>query len=99
MTDFPSGAHVRIHRLLDWTENDVWRYIRSEQTPVVPLYFARPYPEYDDKIIRFHSIGEKGITFPIGSDTTNLDEIIAELEQTRIPEKSGRPKVADEDSS
>src|SRR5262249_46810207 len=27
-----------------WTELDVWRYIRAEEIPVVPLYFAKERP-------------------------------------------------------
>jgi sulfate adenylyltransferase subunit 2 len=36
-----SGQSVRVFPLSDWTELDVWEYIRSEQIPVVPLYFAK----------------------------------------------------------
>ena len=38
-TDFAPGTHVRIHPLLDWTELDIWEYIRRENVPVVSLYF------------------------------------------------------------
>jgi len=99
MTDFPQGTHVRIHPLLHWTEIDVWQYIKREQIPVVPLYFAKRYEEYGGKMMRFRSIGEKGITFPLESDATSLDEIIEELERTRVSERSGRPMGADEDES
>lgn len=82
-TDFPPGTHVRVHPLLHWTEVDIWRYIQRESIPVVPLYFAR-----DGK--RFRSLGEEGITFPIDSNATTIDEIIDELEATRAPERAGR---------
>jgi len=68
---------------LHWTEVDIWRYIQREDIPVVPLYFAK-----DGK--RFRSLGEEGITFPIDSTATTLDEIIEELEATRAPERAGR---------
>ena len=32
---------MRVFPLSNWTELDVWRYIRREQIPVVDLYFAR----------------------------------------------------------
>jgi sulfate adenylyltransferase subunit 2 len=32
---------MRIFPLSNWTELDVWEYIRKEQIPVVPLYFAK----------------------------------------------------------
>jgi sulfate adenylyltransferase subunit 2 len=34
------GQSMRVFPLSDWTEIDVWRYIRLKQIPVVPLYFA-----------------------------------------------------------
>ena len=43
-TALPSGSTMRSFPLSDWTELDVWRYIRSEALDVVPLYFARPRP-------------------------------------------------------
>jgi sulfate adenylyltransferase subunit 2 len=82
-TELPPGAHLRIHPLLAWTELDIWRYIQREQIPVVPLYFAR-----DGK--RYRSLGEKNITFPIESTAATIDEIIAELQVTRQPERAGR---------
>jgi sulfate adenylyltransferase subunit 2 len=35
---------VRVFPLSNWTELDVWEYIRRERVPVVPLYFAKPRP-------------------------------------------------------
>ena len=34
------GESTRVFPLSNWTELDVWRYIRREGIPVVPLYFA-----------------------------------------------------------
>ncbi len=88
-TNFPKGAHVRIHPLLQWTELDIWRYIQREEIPLVELYFAR-----DGK--RYRSLGEKGITNPIDSNASNVEEIIAELENIKTEERAGR--VMDHDS-
>ncbi len=104
MTDFPPGTHVRIHPLLHWTELDIWNYIKREGIPIVPLYYAKPYGEffgenYGGKMMRFRSLGEKGITYPLPSEATTIDEIIAELSVTRVSERSGRPMGADEDES
>jgi sulfate adenylyltransferase subunit 2 len=82
-TDCPPGAHVRVHPLLAWTELDVWLYTKRENIPVVPLYFSR-----DGK--RYRSLGEKGITNPIESTASSIDEIIAELRLTRTEERAGR---------
>lgn len=38
------GESVRIFPLSNWTEIDIWRYIRAECIPIVPLYFAKKRP-------------------------------------------------------
>ena len=38
------GESMRVFPLSNWTELDVWDYIRAEEIPVVPLYFAKPRP-------------------------------------------------------
>jgi sulfate adenylyltransferase subunit 2 len=35
---------IRAFPLSNWTELDVWQYIRQHRIPVVPLYFAQPRP-------------------------------------------------------
>ena len=35
---------MRVFPLSNWTELDVWEYIRAENIPVVPLYFAKQRP-------------------------------------------------------
>jgi len=103
-TDFAPGTSLRIHPLLHWTELDVWQYIAREDIPIVPLYLARSYAklegrDFGGKVMRFRSLGEKGITWPIESKAANIEEIIAELKITKVPERSGRPMGADEDES
>lgn len=34
------GEQLRVFPLSNWTELDIWHYIKAEQVPVVPLYFA-----------------------------------------------------------
>jgi len=82
-TDLPPGTHLRVHPLLHWTELDIWRYIAREKIPVVELYFAR-----NGK--RYRSLGDHDITSPIDSEANTVEEIIAELESTRAPERAGR---------
>ena len=79
----PPGAHIRIHPILHWTEIDIWQYTRREGIPVIPLYLARGGK-------RYRSLGDADITFPVASQAATIDEIIAELAATRIPERSGR---------
>jgi sulfate adenylyltransferase subunit 2 len=38
------GQSLRVFPLSNWTELDVWEYIRDEQIPIVPLYFAQERP-------------------------------------------------------
>jgi sulfate adenylyltransferase subunit 2 len=38
------GESIRVFPLSNWTELDVWQYIRLENIPIVPLYFAKPRP-------------------------------------------------------
>ena len=48
-----NGDSVRVFPLSNWTELDVWRYIRREGIPVVSLYFAaeRPIVEREGALI------------------------------------------------
>lgn len=39
-----AGESLRVFPLSNWTELDVWEYIRAEDIPVVPLYFAEERP-------------------------------------------------------
>jgi sulfate adenylyltransferase subunit 2 len=103
-TDFPPNTHIRIHPLLHWTELDIWLYIQQENIPIVPLYLARKYEKFEGKdfcgkTMRFRSLGEKGITWPLESTASSIEEIIAELKVTKVSERSGRPMGADEDES
>ena len=47
------GESVRVFPLSNWTETDIWQYIRLEKIPIVPLYFAKPRPvvERDGSLI------------------------------------------------
>jgi sulfate adenylyltransferase subunit 2 len=38
------GESIRVFPLSNWTELDVWQYIRQEDIPIVPLYFAASRP-------------------------------------------------------
>jgi sulfate adenylyltransferase subunit 2 len=46
-TTLVRGQTMRVFPLSNWTELDVWRYIRREGIPVVDLYFARVRPTID----------------------------------------------------
>ena len=40
-TRIRDGESMRVFPLSNWTELDVWEYVRAEGIPVVPLYFAK----------------------------------------------------------
>lgn len=46
------GESIRIFPISNWTELDIWQYIRLNNIPIVPLYFAarRPTYEWDGQI-------------------------------------------------
>jgi len=46
-TRLNAGESMRVFPLSNWTELDVWEYIRAEDIPVVPLYFAKERPIVD----------------------------------------------------
>lgn len=103
-TEFAPGTSIRIHPLLHWTELDIWLYIQRENIPIVPLYYAKEYGQFEGrdfggKMMRFRSLGEKGITWPVESSADTIEKIIAELRVTKTSERSGRPMGADEDES
>ena len=43
-TCIKAGESMRVFPLSNWTELDVWEYVRAENIPVVPLYFAKERP-------------------------------------------------------
>ncbi len=47
------GESIRVFPISNWTELDIWQYIRLENIPIVPLYFAkeRPIVEIDGNLI------------------------------------------------
>jgi sulfate adenylyltransferase subunit 2 len=100
------GEGMRVFPLSNWTELDVWHYIRQEGLEVVPLYFARErrvlrrggilIPVGDDVrsaevvMCRFRSLGCMPCTGAVPSTAVTLDGIIAELAVARRSERENR---------
>ena len=115
------GETMRIFPLSNWTELDVWDYIRAQDIPVVPLYFAAQRPvvrrdgmlimvdderlplapdeQPEQKMVRFRSLGCYPLTAAIESEAKTIDDVIAELRQSRWSERAGRLIDMDETSS
>lgn len=43
-TKIQKGESIRVFPLSNWTEVDIWQYIKREQIEIVPLYFAKERP-------------------------------------------------------
>ena len=92
-TDFSPGTHLRIHPLLDWTELNIWEYIKRENIPMVSLYFDKGEGN------RYRSLGCYPCTNPIDSKAKTVDDIIEELKSgnlSNIAERSGRAQDAED---
>jgi sulfate adenylyltransferase subunit 2 len=74
-TRVSDGETLRVFPLSNWTELDVWQYIKIEGIPVVPLYFARERPVYN----------RSGTLIPCDPRAMPLDEVAAERDvRTRL---------------
>ena len=43
-TRIKQGESIRVFPLSNWTEKDIWQYIKREDIPIVSLYFAKERP-------------------------------------------------------
>ena len=52
-TKINKGESMRVFPISNWTETDIWQYIKREKIDIVPLYFAaeRPVVEREGNII------------------------------------------------
>ena len=52
-TKINKGESMRVFPISNWTEKDIWQYIKREKIDIVPLYFAakRPVVERDGNLI------------------------------------------------
>ena len=52
-TEINKGESIRVFPISNWTEKDIWQYIKRENIEIVPLYYAdvRPCIERDGNII------------------------------------------------
>jgi len=111
-TTLTEGQSMRVFPLSNWTELDVWRYIRRENIPIPGLYFSklRPVVERDGALImvdderfplregetpqmrsvRFRTLGCYPLTGAVESTADNIDDLITEMETSKLSERSGR---------
>jgi len=105
------GESFRIFPISNWTEMDVWQYIKKEKIELPSIYFSHkrevvnrngvliaksPYntlldgEAYEEKIIRYRTLGCMTITGAVESEADDLDKIIEEVAAARQTERGGR---------
>jgi sulfate adenylyltransferase subunit 2 len=102
------GEHLRVFPLSDWTEMDVWRYIRREQMELPSIYYAhqrqvveregmllavsqwvvpRPTEVSERLSVRYRTVGDATLTGAVRSQATTVDQVIAEIAESRLSER------------
>ncbi len=105
------GESFRIFPISNWTEMDVWQYIKKEDIQLPSIYFSHqrsvvdrggvliaesPYntllsnEKYEEKTIRYRTLGCMTITGAIESDADDLNKIIEEVAAARQTERGNR---------
>lgn len=105
------GESFRIFPISNWTEMDVWQYIKQENIELPSIYFSHirrvvnrngvwisesPYntllegEEYEERRIRYRTLGCMTITGAIESDADDLDKVIQEVAEARQTERGNR---------
>jgi sulfate adenylyltransferase subunit 2 len=111
-TVLAEGQTMRTFPLSNWTEMDIWHYIRREGIEIPGLYFAKPRPVVeregtlimvDDQrlplrpgetpqvlSVRFRTLGCYPLSGAVLSTAATLDDLIVEMGQAKVSERSGR---------
>lgn len=105
------GESFRIFPISNWTEMDVWQYIKKENIELPSIYFSHkrsvvdrkgvliaespyntllPGEHYEERIIRYRTLGCMTITGAIESDADDLDKVIQEVASARQTERGNR---------
>jgi sulfate adenylyltransferase subunit 2 len=111
-TVLAEGQTMRTFPLSNWTEMDIWHYIRREGIEIPELYFAKPRPVVeregtlimvdDERLplrpgetpqvlsVRFRTLGCYPLSGAVLSTAATLDDLIVEMGQAKVSERSGR---------
>ena len=105
------GENVRVFPISNWTELDVWNYIRRENIKLPSVYFSHERDviqrngqlmaaseflnmDHEDVVeyrkVRFRTVGDMTCTAAVLSEAFEIDDIIAEIEQSKISERGAR---------
>ena len=104
-TLYSENNSLRVFPLSNWTELDIWEYIKAENIPIVPIYFAHKRrvvqtetgmllaTQTDEGIykqVRFRTLGCFPLTGAIESNAQTIDDIINELKTSEYTERITR---------
>jgi len=105
------GESFRIFPISNWTEMDVWQYIKRENIEIPSLYYSHKRSvvkrngtwisegeyntllegeKYEDKTIRYRTLGCMTITGAIESEADDIDKVIEEVAAARETERGNR---------
>ena len=73
------GEHFRVFPISNWTEMDVWEYIKLKEGE-----------EVKTMTVRYRTCGDMPITGAVESTADNLQQVIEEIATTRTTERGGR---------
>jgi len=109
------GENVRVFPISNWTELDIWNYIRAEKIDLPSIYFAHdrdlvdhegqwvavsefvnldPTDQVIRKKVRYRTVGDMTCTAAVESEASNIDQVISEIQATRISER-GETRIDD----
>ena len=109
------GENVRVFPISNWTELDIWNYIRAEKIDLPSIYFAHdrdlvdhdgqwvavsefvnldPTDQVIRKKVRYRTVGDMTCTAAVESEAGNIDQVISEIQATRISER-GETRIDD----
>lgn len=103
------GEHIRVFPISNWTELDVWHYIKQEGIMLPSIYFSHKrkcvkaghnqwlaYADFfqlgtddiiEEKTVRFRTVGDMSCTAAIESTAQSIDDIILEIQTSKISER------------
>ncbi len=114
------NENFRVFPISNWTELDVWMYLKSENIDLPSLYFAHkrkvvqrdgvfladtPFislmngEAYEEREVRFRTIGDATCTGAVLSTAKTIDDIIEEIAATRTTERGARADDKRSDSA
>jgi sulfate adenylyltransferase subunit 2 len=81
------GESIRVFPLSNWTELDIWQFIRP-----------RDGEQVRRETVRYRTVGDANLTAAVLSEATTVEDVIAEIAVTRMTERGatrGDDKVSD----